>query len=180
MADDRVTLAVILGPHGVRGDVRLKSFTDNPEDCFAYGPLKSTDGKVSIDAKTVRATNKGLIVTPIKPLQREEWQTLKGTEMSVSRQAMPDTEEDEFYIDDLVDMKAIDSETQEEIGTIKSVQDYGAGDILEIARKGVANLMIPLTEEDVPVIDLDNRSVQISSVELWDADNDVENDESDS
>ncbi|MEO1028047.1 MAG: ribosome maturation factor RimM [Pseudomonadota bacterium] len=180
MASERVVLAVILGAHGVRGDVRIKSFTEIAEDCFAYGPLQSADGRVSIDGKKMRATNKGLIVTPKNPLQREEWEALKGTELSVLRDAMPETEDDEFYIDDLVGMRVKDAESGEIIGSVKSVQDFGAGDILEITRKGKANLMVPLTEEDVPVINMAEKMIEICSLELWDTDDDATQDNQES
>ena len=170
MAEDRVVLAVILGAHGVRGDVRIKSFTENPADCLSYGPLMSADGNITLSAKSKRVTTKGLIITPTQTRQREEWEALKGVALSVPRERLPEADDDEFYVEDMIGLTVVDAEHGSEIGTIKAVHNFGAGDLLEIRlAEGGTDLMVPLTEEDVPEIDIDAGKVSVANVDLWNA-----------
>ena len=181
MDSDQVTLAVILGPHGVRGDARIKSFTEQPLDCFSYGELKSRDGKITLEAKRASETSKGILVTPLNPLQREEWQALKGTELGVPRSLLPKPEDDEFYIDDIVGLVVLGPDGDQPVGSVKAVHDFGAGDILEIALEGQKKtVMVPLTEEDVPEINADAGLVRVSTLELWSNDAEPEDIEGES
>lgn len=171
MANETVVLAVILGAHGVRGDVRIKSFTSDPADCFSYGALKSRDGAIALNAKSARVTSKGIVVTPDTHREREEWQALKGTELCVDRDKLPPPDDDEFYIEDLVGLIVYDQTSGNRVGSIKAVHDFGAGDILEITPdQGKKTLMVPMTEEDVPSISLTDRRVTVADLDFWAAD----------
>ena len=101
-ATDLIVIGVILGAHGVRGDVGIKSFTAEPEALFEYAPFLSETGEILVDPLRARPAKDHYIVSPAKPLQKEEWDGLKGTKLCVPRDALPDTEDDEYYIDDLV------------------------------------------------------------------------------
>ena len=95
-ASDLVVVGVILGAHGVRGDVRVKSFTAEPEALFEYAPFLSENGDVLIDTRARAPCKDHYIVTPESPRQKEEWDTLKSTKLYVPRDALPEPEDDEY------------------------------------------------------------------------------------
>ena len=166
--DMLIVVGAIAGAHGVRGDVRIKSFTGEPADCFSYGPLLGADGAVLIEAETVRPAKSHFIVTPRQPRTREAWDDLKGTRLHVPRTSLPDTGENEFYIADLVGL-SVYAGGAEPIGRVKSVQDYGAGDIVEVAPgNGGQSVFIPFTLEDVPLVDLATGRLTVADWSLWD------------
>lgn len=148
-----VTLGVIVGVHGVRGLVRVKSFTEVPEDIAAYGALKDGAGKSYELEVTGRA--KGVLLVRIAGIRdRNAAEALKGTELLIDRDRLPDADADEFYHADLIGLRA-DQVGGEQLGTVVSVQNFGAGDLLEIrlpdSRKTV---LLPFDETSVPEIDL--------------------------
>ncbi|MEL6567402.1 MAG: ribosome maturation factor RimM [Pseudomonadota bacterium] len=164
---DLVVVGALMGAHGVRGDVKVKSFTAEPADVFTYGPLLDEAGAIVLDATNIRPAKAHFIATPKSPRTREDWETLKGTRLHVPLEALPDTDDDEIYVDELLGLSASDSEGAA-LGKVKAVQNYGAGDLLEIAPAGGgASVFIPFTEEDVPDIDLAGRRITITSWALW-------------
>ena len=165
--EDLVVIGVILGAHGVRGDVRLKSFTAEPAALFDYAPFLDESGAPLIDPIKVRPTKDHFIVSPSAPKQKEEWDGLKGTKLYVPRQALPEPEEDEFYIEDLVGL-AVFTGGDTNIGRVKAVLNHGAGDLLEIQAKDRQKpVLVPFTLEDVPVVDLPLGRVVIADFETW-------------
>ena len=97
-----VVVGAIAGAHGVRGDVRVKSFTEEPDALFTYGPLISETGEPLLEALKIRPGKDHFIVTPKRPREKEDWDALKGTRLHVPRSVLPPPEPDEFYVDDLV------------------------------------------------------------------------------
>ena len=164
---DLIVVGAIMGAHGVRGDVRVKSFTAEPDAIFEYTPFLDERGKILIDPKGARPAKDHFIIIPIGPKQKEEWDALKGTKLYVPREALPETEEDEFYIEDLVGLSVF-SGGEEVIGTVKAVFNHGAGDLLEIQpHERGKPVLIPFTLEDVPVVDLALKRVVVTSFEVW-------------
>ncbi|MEL6387550.1 MAG: ribosome maturation factor RimM [Pseudomonadota bacterium] len=167
---DLVTVGALAGAHGVRGDVKVKSFTEDPSALFGYGPLLSAAGQPILVAKQVRPAKDHFIVSPERPVTREAWEAMKGTTLHVPRSVLPALEAGEIYIDDLIGLKAVSSDGQG-LGTVKAVQNFGAGDLLEIVPTvGGKSVLIPFTEADVPLVDSATATVQVSSWELWTAD----------
>ena len=167
MADDLIVIAVLLGAHGVRGDCRVKSFTEVPEDALAYGPLLGVEGKPLVTPKKVRAAKDHFIVSPKEALQKEEWDALKGTLLHVPRDMLPATEDDEVYIEELVGVAVYD-DSGAHLGGVKAVQNFGAGDLLEITPIGGGKtVLVPFTQEDVPEIDLGEGRMIVSTFALW-------------
>lgn len=151
---DKLCLGVITGPHGIRGQVKVKSFTENPKQMTAYGPLTDASGK-KVYTLSVTGTAKGLLIAKIDEVKdRNEAELLKGTELFVAKDKLPETDDDEFYHADLVGLKALE-EDGEEFGVVTGLFDFGAGDILEIRRWDGKSVMLPFTMEVVPTIDLD-------------------------
>ncbi|MEM7223554.1 MAG: ribosome maturation factor RimM [Pseudomonadota bacterium] len=154
---ERICLGVITGPHGVRGGVRLKSFTEVPEDIASYGPLVDQVGARSFHL-TLTGRSKGLLLGRIKGIEdRDQAEALSGTRLHVSRAVLPEIDEPEtFYHADLVGLAAEDPEGRP-LGQVIAVQNFGAGDLLEIRpQSGGGSELVAFTKEAVPRVDLAN------------------------
>lgn len=153
---DPVRLGVIVGARGIKGEVRIKSFTDVPSDIASYGTLFDRDGARRFDLR-VTGQAKGVVLARIDGIgDRNAAEALKRTDLFVDRSQLPDTEEDEFYNSDLVGLSA-NSVSGESLGKVRGVFDFGAGPVLEVD----GNTMVPFTKEAVPHIDLDAGRVTI-------------------
>lgn len=173
-----IIVGTILGAHGVRGDVRVKSFTDDPEALFAYGALLSAGGETLLTPKSFRLAKSHFIVTPAESKQKEEWDALKGTKLHIARSDLPETESGEFYISDLIGLEAQNPDGKP-LGKVKAVMDHGAGDLLEILMPDQKrSVFIPFTEVDVPEVDLAKGVVKIASFDIW-SDEEADKDERD-
>lgn len=147
----RLLLGVVTGPHGVRGQVRIKSFTAEPADIAAYGPLLLADGRRVTVSLSGRA--KGVVLARLSGIDdRTAAEALKGAELWLERAALPAPEDDEtFYHADLIGLVAVDGAGRE-LGRVAAVHDFGAGDVLEI--HGDGELMVPFTRAAVPQVDV--------------------------
>ena len=164
---DLVVIGAIIGAHGVRGDVRVKSFTAEPESLFDYAPFLDEQGDVLVEPVKARPAKDHFIVTPKTPRQKEDWDGLKGTKLYVPREALPAPEEDEFYIDDLVGLDVF-AGGEDKIGRVKAVLNHGAGDLIEIQLgRGAKPVLVPFTFEDVPVIDLGLGRIVVANFDIW-------------
>lgn len=153
MSGRPICVGAIMGAFGTRGEVRLKSFCAEPADIGTYGTLVSEDGSRSFEV-TIDRPVKGGFAARIKGVRyRDEAEALRGTRLFVARAALPSLPDDEFYHSDLIGLTVVDTGGAE-IGRVKAVQDYGAGDILEIQRRGGKDVLLPFTAEVVPTVDL--------------------------
>ena len=160
MAETRICVGVIVGAHGVRGLVRVKSFTETPADIAAYGPLGDRDGSRQF-ALTVTGSAKGVVLARIKGVgDRNMAEALKGTELYVGRDALPEADEDEFYHTDLLGLPAVlaDGSTY---GTVRALHEFGAGEMIEISLEGGGGTILPFTRDVVPEIDLEGGRVVV-------------------
>lgn len=148
---DRICVGAIAGAFGVRGEVRLKSFTATPEDVAAYGPLTTEHGGRSFDVTLTRPVTGGLGARLSGIDTREQAEALKGTTLWVARDALPSLPDDEFYHADLIGLEVYDPGGKL-LGRVHAIYDHGAGDILEIS--GTPPLLLPFTREIVPTVDL--------------------------
>lgn len=152
MPGDRVVVAAVAGAFGVRGEVRLKSFTAEPEAVADYGPL--TDDRGRSHEVTLEGPVKGGFAARLSGVAtREQAEALRGTRLSVPRERLPSLPDDEFYHADLIGLSVRDPGGAE-IGRVKAVLEFGAGDILEIALPGGRTALLPFTREAVPTVDL--------------------------
>jgi 16S rRNA processing protein RimM len=101
-SNKRIVVGALKGAHGVQGEVRVKSFTTEPGDLFTYGPLTDADGNVLVTPVSARSGKDHFIVAAREKKQKEEWDALKGALLHVERAILPEAEDDEFYIEDLV------------------------------------------------------------------------------
>jgi 16S rRNA processing protein RimM len=154
MTSHRVLLGQILGAHGIRGDVLIRTYTAEPEDIAGYGPLQSETGDRDFRITVRRVTENGVIARVEGVTDRTAAEALKGTRLYVDRDQLPATEANEFYRADLIGLSAV-SPTGDVIGEVVSVENYGAGDIIEIRLAGSRRTeLIPFTDAFVPEVDL--------------------------
>ncbi len=162
MKKDKVCVGAIAGGFGVRGEVRIKSFCANPEDIKQYSPLFDNQSQTyTIDS--LRSIKDGFAAQINEIKSKEDADIRRGTRLYADRNQFPALNDDEFYVSDLVGMSAYDGHN-ELIGKIKSIQNFGAGDLLEL-HFGKKNVFIPFTRDVVPTVDIDNRKVIIDPPE---------------
>lgn len=150
----RVCVARIGAAHGVRGEVKLWSFTADPFAVTQYGPLESADGAQSFEIKALRP-GRGFFVARLKGIaDRSAAERLNNVELFVPRERLPSPEADEFYHADLVGLLLVDRNGVE-LGRVVAVQNFGAGDLLEIEPlAGGDTVLLPFTEAVAPVVDI--------------------------
>jgi 16S rRNA processing protein RimM len=152
--DARVCVAQIGAAHGLKGKVRLRSFTQEPTDFATYGPLETEDGSRKLEVEETRFA-KDHFVASFKGIDdRNAAEALRNVNLYVAREKLPAVAEDDtFYHADLVGLSAV-TRDKSAVGEVIAVQNFGAGDILEIKRADGSVLMLPFTETAVPEIDL--------------------------
>jgi len=148
-----VLLGVIAAPHGVRGLVKVKSFTAEPAAIGAYGPLENEGGDRRFALEPVGAAKGMLIARLAGVADRDAAEKLKGVRLYVPRAALPEPGAEEYYHADLLGLVAVLRDGTP-LGRVVAVNDFGAGDHLEIARQDEGSVMVPFTRAVVPVVDL--------------------------
>ena len=150
---DKILLGRIGAAHGIKGEVLVTSFADDPADIAAYGPLTDKSGARAFELKVVRVTPKGVVARIKGIADRNAAETLRGAELYVDRDKLPEPTEDEFYHSDLIGLAAIDSNGAR-IGTIIAIENYGAGDLIEIRLEGSTKTeLIPFADAFVTSVD---------------------------
>lgn len=152
MARD-ILLAAIIGAQGLKGAVKVKLFTETPEALSRYGVLKDKHGK-RFEVTAIRPAKDGEAVISFSGIVgRDDAEALKGVELFIERHQLPATGEEEFYHADLIGLAAQDSEGRM-LGKVAAIHNYGAGDVIEIARPDGDSVLLAFTRETVPVIDI--------------------------
>jgi 16S rRNA processing protein RimM len=159
---DPVVVAQIGAAHGIKGEVRVTSFTGEPMDIVRYAPLTAADGRTFaiIDARPAGSAPQTLVVRFNGVGDRTAAEALNGTELSVPRSAFGTPAADEFFHADLIGLAAV-TRAGAPLGTVIAVQNYGAGDLIEIAPAQGNTLLVPFTRAAVPEIDVANRRVVV-------------------
>jgi 16S rRNA processing protein RimM len=148
-----ICVARIGAAHGVRGAVKLWTFTEDPLAVKRYGPLTTKDGARQFEVTHAREANGHLVATLKGIATRDEAERLNGIELYVARDQLPATDEDEYYHADLIGLAAVNA-ANEPIGRVLAIHNFGAGDIIEIAPAQGATLLLPFTNAVVPTVDL--------------------------
>lgn len=162
--DDLILVGQIAGAFGVRGDLRVKSYCAQPEAIAAYAPLLTADGR-SFDLTLGVSIKNGISARLSGVDTKEQADALKGTDLYVPRDRFPEPDEDEFYYSDLIGLDVHDTGGTK-LGTVKDVQEHGAGDLLEIATgKGSEPALLPFTRSFVPTVDLASGRIVIDPPE---------------
>ena len=148
-------VGAIAGAYGVKGEVRLKSYTSTAEDIANYAPLVTEDGQ-SYDLVLTGRIKNGLTARLSGIVTKEQADTAKGTKLYVPRDRLPETDDDEYYYQDLIGLTVKDTGGTE-LGKVHAVLNHGAGDLLEVRGPNLkSGALIPFTQEIVPTVDIEN------------------------
>ena len=148
-----ICIARIGAAHGVRGAVKLWTFTEDPMAVMQYGPLATKDGARKFEVAHAREAKGHLVVTLRGVATREEAERLNGLELYIPRSKLPATDADEYYHADLIGLSAVNA-AGEPIGRVTAIHNFGAGDIIEIAPAHGAAMLLPFSNAVVPTVDL--------------------------
>ncbi|OYR11904.1 ribosome maturation factor RimM [Brucella grignonensis] len=159
--ENPIQLAVIGAAHGIRGEVRVKTYTDDPLAIADYGQLYDAQGKAYevLEARSAKT----VVVVRFKGINdRNAAEALNGTELFIDRSQLPDDEldEDEFFQTDLIGLEALDADGKS-YGVISALFDFGGGDLIELSLKGKRPMLIPFTEAAVPEIDFEQGIIRV-------------------
>lgn len=158
-----VLVGVVTGSRGLKGELRIKAFTADPEALFDYGPLTDEQGKATYKGR-ITGQGKGQLLVRMDGIgDRTQADAIKGLKLYVARDALPETEEDEFYYSDLIGLRA-ELMDGEELGVIRWVLEAGAGASLEVDGE-TETVMVPFTKAVVPVVDIKGGKVVIDPPE---------------
>jgi 16S rRNA processing protein RimM len=164
MPANRVLLGEISAAQGLKGEVRLRSYTEEPAAIARYGALEDEQG-CAIEIESVRVTPKALIARIKGVTSREGAEALCRTKLYLPRARLPERETDEWYHADLIGLAAV-SGTGEAIGTVVAVQNFGAGDLIEIKpASGGATVLVPFTRATVPEVDVEGGRITLDPPE---------------
>ncbi len=168
MNDNLICLGIVTSPHGVKGAIKIKTFTEKPENVFLYGRLISGNENYKIDLVSVVDDN--LVIATISGVNsRNEAELLRNKKLYIKRNKLPKlNDKNEFYQSDLVDMK-VRLENNELYGHVKSVCSFGSGDILKISVVSTKkSIMLPFTKEIFPYINIKKKYIILSMPEFVD------------
>jgi 16S rRNA processing protein RimM len=162
---ERICVAQIGAPHGIRGEVKLKSFTADPLAVKDYGPLTNEDGSAQFEIEAVRPAKAHLVARLRGVNDRTAAERLTHLKLFIPRDRLPPPEADEYYHADLVGLAAVTADGTE-VGTVVAIHDFGAGDILELRpRAGGPTLMLPFSDTYVPEVDVPGRRIVVAPLE---------------
>jgi 16S rRNA processing protein RimM len=164
-----ICIARIGAAHGVRGAVKLWTFTEQPLAVMNYGPLATRDGTRKFEIATAREAKGHLVATLKGIVTREDAERLSGVELYIARTKLPATGEDEYYHADLIGLAAV-TPADELLGSVIAIHNFGAGDIIEIGPAHGATMLLPFTNAVVPSVDLAGGRVVIELPEEIDGD----------
>jgi len=149
LAERLILVGRVAGAFGVKGEVRITAYTDDPAALVRYRELQREDGTPGLTLTGGRPHKGALVARAKEVATREDAEALRGLQLFVPREALPEPDEDEFYLADLIGLRVVDPGGAE-LGHIKSVQNFGAGDLLEIAPPSGPTWWLPFTREAVP------------------------------
>jgi len=151
--DTRICVARIGAAHGVRGEVRLWPFTEDPMAVADYGPLSTRDGARQFEVARARMAKDHLVAALKGVATREEAERLNGVELYIPRDRLPATDAGEYYHADLIGLRAVDAQGGA-LGEVVAIHNFGAGDIIEVAPAQGPTLLLPFSDAVVPTIDV--------------------------
>ena len=167
MASDRkICVGQFAGAHGVRGLVKIRSFTAEPEAIFDYTPLTSEDGKKRFKLGFKSVAKDHFIATLEGLTSREAAEALRGDKIYIARDLLPKPRKGEYYEADLIALRAEDAEGKD-YGRVVDIHDHGAGVFLEIGTSKKDSFMLPFKDAFVPEVDVTGGKVIILVPEGW-------------
>jgi len=159
-----VLLGVVTGVQGLRGHVRVKTFTESPERLADYGVLRTSQGQ-KLEIVALRVSKADSAVIHFKGIDdRDSAERLLNAKLLVERSALPATEANEFYHADMIGLRAQDAEGRL-VGTVRAIHNFGAGDVLELERLDGGTLLLPFNGDFVPGVDIANGCITVTEPE---------------
>ena len=159
MSDTHICVGVISGSYGVNGELRIKSFCAIPEDIETYSPLTDESGDRQFDLAILRPIKSGFAGRLPEVTNKEDADVMRGTQLFARREQLPSLPDDEFYHADLIGLDVYDT-GGELLGRVKTVQNHGADDLLELQLSGSSTTtFLPFTKAAVPTVDLGSRRI---------------------
>ena len=146
-----IFVAQVGAAHGVRGEVKVTTFTADPMALADYKTLLRQDSSPALTIMSARPTKGGIVARLNGVADRNAAEALRGLKLYIQRDSLPEPEEDEFYLADLIGL-SVETAAGEVLGKVKAVQDFGAGDLLEIQPRAGASWWLPFTREAVPQV----------------------------
>lgn len=162
----KIQIGLILGAHGVKGALRLRSLTTDPEAIFSYKKISDESGKRIFKFKRKGTVRSNFIVSLDGITDRNSAEALRGTKLFINRKDLPHTKEHEHYEADLVGLIAI-GEKGKKYGKVTALHDHGAGAFLEIKPSGKPSFMLPFNDVFVPEIDYKKGCLRVFVPEGW-------------
>ena len=159
MSSDRVLLGVVAAPHGVRGLVRIKSYTEDPMAVASYGPLPDESGMKKYRVEALSAARDAVLARIEGVADRTAAEAIRGLRLYVERSALPEAGDREWYEADLIGLPAVGKDGRD-WGKVVAFHDFGAGPVMEVSG-GQGGLMLPFTDEAVPEIDVEGGKIVI-------------------
>jgi 16S rRNA processing protein RimM len=161
---DWVCVAVVAAAHGLRGVLKLRCFTERAEDVAAYGPVFDGSTRRQFELEVIGPAPGGVLARARGIEDRNAAEALRGTELLVPRAALPELGPDEFYYSDLEGMEALRADGSR-LGLVQGVDNFGAGDLIEVLADDGRRLSLPFTRRTVPSIDLAQRRLVVDPPE---------------
>lgn len=166
MAGRLLQVARVAGAFGVRGEIRITTFTEDPLALAAYKVLTREDGSPGLTITTARAVKGAVIVRAAGIDTRDQAEALRGLKLFIAREALPAPDEDEFYHADLLGL-TLETPDGELMGKVKTIQDFGAGDLIEVQPPMGASWWLPFTRETVPEVRIaDGKLIAVRPAEI--------------
>jgi 16S rRNA processing protein RimM len=164
--DSRVCVGRITGARGLTGELRVRSFTADPEAVAAYGPVVTDSGERVLHLRVVGTTKNAIVVRAAGIDDRAAAEALRGTGLYVDRAKLPPTADDEFYHADLIGLVAVHagSESGRPLGEVAAVHDFGAGPLLEIEAPGAPPVLVPFTRQAVLEVDVAGGRIVVAAL----------------
>jgi 16S rRNA processing protein RimM len=156
----KICVARIGAAHGVRGEVRLWTFTEDPLAVMRYGPLTTKDGSRAFEVTKAREAKDHLVAIIKGVTDRNAAEKLNGLELYIARDRLPATDDDEYYHADLIGLTA-ETTAGEPLGRVIGMHNFGAGDIIEIAPPAGSTILLPFSNAVVPTVDVKGGRVVI-------------------
>jgi 16S rRNA processing protein RimM len=154
LSRDHVCVGAIAAAHGIKGEVKIKAFTVDPASVGAYGPLLDETGQRRFALSAVRPNGESTVIARVEGVSdRNAAEALRGLRLYALRSALPKAAEGEYYHHDLIGLDAVLA-TGEAFGKVVGVDNFGAGDVIEIKPASGDSLVLPFTDETVPTVDL--------------------------
>lgn len=148
-----VCIAEIIAPHGIKGEVKIKIYSRSPDALVKYGPVFDQSGHHSYDLNIQSVNNNYIIARLAGITDRTNAESLRNTKLYIRRDSLELLSNNEYYIYDLIDMQVVNLE-REEIGTVTSVENYGASDIINITFSSGKEQSFAFTKEVFPIVDI--------------------------